>query len=177
MRKPELEKSRRTERRWPWHLAVPTLVLALLVACGAADRDGEPYRMAEILAGPEGPVEIVIRNDPGGQVLPRVREIARINAAEAPVRISGRDCASSCTLYLGARRVCTEPDVLFRFHGPSVHGRPLEPDYHAKIVAIMARHYPDRIRTWFLSGPSRETVGTVNLTAAEVHRQGIPYCD
>lgn len=149
----------------------------LLIACSSPGTGPSTYRPVEIRIGPSGPQEIVVRNDPGGLVLPRIREIEEINRARAPVRISGQDCASSCTLYLGARQVCTEPGVLFRFHGPSAKGRPLDPEYHDRIVKIMARHYPDRIRQWFLNGPSEETAGTINLSAAEVHRHGIPYCD
>ena len=153
------------------------LAAVLLTACTAPGAGTSTYRPLEIRTGPSGPQEIVVRNDPGGLVLPRVREIEAINRARIPVRISGQDCASSCTLYLGARDVCTEPGVLFRFHGPSANGRPLEPEYHSRIVKIMARHYPDQVRQWFLDGPSEETIGTINLSAAEIHRQGIPYCD
>jgi hypothetical protein len=81
---------------------------------------------------------LIVRNDRGGIVGNRARQIAQLDAAGRSVEIHGDICLSSCTMYLGVEDVCVNPKTRFGFHGPSYYGQPLPPkyfDYWSEVIA------------------------------------------
>ena len=96
------------------------------------------------------PRVLIVRNDTGGMVGARVREIQALKAAGSRVQLKGKYCLSACTMYLGMQKVCVNPSTRFGFHGPSFHGRPLAPRDFERWSRVMASHYPEPFRPWFL---------------------------
>lgn len=120
---------------------------------------------------------VVVRNDRGGLLAERMREVARLRADEARVEIRGRVCLSSCTMFLGVENVCVEPDVTFGFHGPTSYGRPLAPERFETWSRIMAAHYPDeRLRSWFLETGRHRIRGYYRVSGEQLIRMGTPRC-
>ena len=93
----------------------------------------------------------IVGNDPGGFVGARADEIASLNQARLRVEIRGDYCYSSCTMFLGAEEVCVLPRTMFGFHGPSRAGRSLTPSEFEHFSEVMASHYSDTLRAWFMS--------------------------
>lgn len=119
---------------------------------------------------------IVIGNDRGGYVGQRADEIRRIVANGQRVEIRGNICYSSCTMYLGAGNVCVSPRTSFGFHGPSDHGRPLPADRFDHWSRVMARHYREPLRSWFLQDARFIRNDVARLSGAQLIRMGYPRC-
>lgn len=105
-----------------------------------------------LTAGDPPPAACVVGKDLGGAVRPRAELIARLRAAGTRAEITGPICASACTLFLGLPNACLSPSTVFGFHGPSSHiyGVGLAGDELEDAVALMARHYPEPVRSNFL---------------------------
>jgi hypothetical protein len=119
---------------------------------------------------------VVVENDRGGLLAERLREIARLRQSGARVEIRGRVCLSSCTMYLAVPDICVDPDVTFGFHGPSSYGRPLSPARFETWSQIMASHYPETLRRWFLSVARYRTSGYYRVSGAQLISMGTPRC-
>lgn len=50
--------------------------------------------------------EVLVGDHKGGYLYGTIADVEDINALSLPVRITGRYCLSSCTLFLGANTVC-----------------------------------------------------------------------
>ena len=117
----------------------------------------------------------VINNDQGGLIRERADEIAQMQADGERVEIRGWFCYSSCTMYLSLDDLCVTPRTRFGFHGPSYYGKPLSPDRFAYWANVMANHYPEPIRSWFLSTVIVKKATTV-LMGSELIRVGFEAC-
>lgn len=93
------------------------------------------------------PGEIVIGNDPGGDVEDYARWIHRIEEAQIPVRFRGA-CISACTLLLSLpkEQLCVEPKAKFGFHLASIDGKPDVKETRF----IMEVYYPRPIINWIM---------------------------
>jgi len=116
---------------------------------------------------------LIIENDDGGNVeeyAQRIRAIPRSTL----VAIAGV-CSSACTMYLGHNRTCAYPDTVFSFHGPSdeVPGRALPQDEFNEISRLMAAHYPEPIRSWFMNTARYTLVGFHDRRGSEFIRLGL----
>ncbi|MGH1355090.1 MAG: hypothetical protein ACRBBS_08435 [Thalassovita sp.] len=127
-------------------------------------------------AGPNSMVVRVVHNDRGGVVGNRAQEIASIQSRHQRVEIRGRVCLSSCTMYLGAGDVCVDPNTKFGFHGPSAHGRPLEPQQFEYWSAVIASYYPERLRDWYMTEGRYKSDGYFTMYGAQLIRLGIAQC-
>jgi hypothetical protein len=121
---------------------------------------------------------VVIRNDKGGGVVDRVRIIRRYQVSGTHIEIRGNYCLSACTLYLNLPNTCVSPQTLFGFHGPSsrVYGISLDAaafDYWSR---IMADHYPEPLRSWFLTTGRHRTVGFHGFSGNDLIQLGIAQC-
>lgn len=125
----------------------------------------------------QGPAVVVIRDDPGGEIPARIRQMAELRAEGARVELRGSLCASACTLLLALDRVCVDRQTQFAFHGPSHYGRPLPPENFEYWSAFMARHYREPVRTWFMTTARFTIDGYRTLTGADLIRFGYPACD
>lgn len=123
---------------------------------------------------------IVIRNDPGGLLSERKREIEGIEARGDRVEIRGRYCSSACTAYLGLPEVCVSARTRFGFHGPASKNpkRKLKAERFEFWSAWMASRYPPKIGAWFMEEARYEPKNKGRwLTGTEIIRHGVPECE
>lgn len=116
-----------------------------------------------------------IRDDPGGLILPRYQEVARLISQRYRVELSGQ-CNSTCTLYLAVPAVCVDPSGQFGFHGPSHYGAPLKPDEFEYWSQLMADHYREPLRKWFLEKGRYLTQGYFRMSGADLIEIGYQSC-
>jgi hypothetical protein len=119
---------------------------------------------------------LVVGNDLGGIVGTRATEIRQINAAGTRVEIRGDVCLSSCTMYLGAGNVCVSPETDFGFHGPSFFGVTLPPREFEYWSRVIARHYNEPLREWFMNEARYRQIRHYTVTGSELIRIGYPSC-
>lgn len=120
---------------------------------------------------------LIVKNDRGGILAERMKEVASLRERDARVEIRGRVCLSSCTMYLGVEDVCVEPGVTFGFHGPTSYGRPLSPERFENWSQIIASHYPiEQLRQWFLETARYRTNGYYRVSGQQLINMGIPSC-
>ncbi len=117
---------------------------------------------------------LTVGTDYGGRLDTRIAFIESLRRRGVQVRITGADCASACTLYLGLPRSCVSPHTMFRFHGPSsqIYGVGLGPTAFDRWSRLMARQYPPQLARWFMAEARNTIVGTVNVRGAELIRLG-----
>lgn len=120
---------------------------------------------------------IVVRHDPGGAIDVRAREIAILRERRAQVEIRG-DCWSSCTMYLGLPDTCVSRNAVLGFHGPSspTYGIGLSPAEFEHWSQVMADHYPEALREWFMRTGRMTTTGFQRFRGADLIRLGIRPC-
>ncbi|WP_303704542.1 hypothetical protein [Celeribacter baekdonensis] len=119
---------------------------------------------------------IVITGDPGGSVRERYNEIRQINQLGQKVEIRRGNCMSSCTMFLGANDVCVSPQAVLGFHGPSNHGAKLAPDKFDKWSRVIASHYPEAIRNWYMTNARFKIYSATRLSGTELIRLGVRPC-
>ncbi|MBI1415959.1 MAG: hypothetical protein GC146_01945 [Limimaricola sp.] len=125
-----------------------------------------------------------ITSDRGGVLTDYEARAAALDAKGEEIRVTG-ECTSACTVYLGARHVCTTPDARWGFHSPAVQGPAAAtlaawdagkgPDVLWLMTDTarleMAGFYPASLRAWFLSGPGLRPEVTY-VSGAEMIRLG-----
>ena len=147
----------------------PAVLLSLALVLALAP----PARADRVL-----PVAVhTIRDDPGGAIGARVRQVAALRAEGARVRITG-GCWSSCTMLLALPGACVTPSARLGFHGPGSgrYGIALSPAAFERWSRVMASHYPEPLRGWYLREGRNITVGFTVMRGAELIRLGIPAC-
>lgn len=118
---------------------------------------------------------VIIKNDGGGRVRDRLEDISNIKKQGARVEIRGKFCISACTMYIGVENTCTYKSVMFGFHGPSSgsYGLALPPERFEYWSQIMAAHYPEPLRNWYLTTGRNVTVGYYRVSGEQLIRLGI----
>jgi hypothetical protein len=113
---------------------------------------------------------MTVHNDAGGSVYERAAQIAALSER---VKISGY-CNSSCTMYLALPDVCADRNAVFGFHGPSsqFYGMALLPEQFEAASGVMAAHYPDGLRGWFMAEGRHRLIGTYDVSAAYLIDRG-----
>ncbi len=121
---------------------------------------------------------IVIGNDRGGSVEARLTTLRHLRNSGTRVEIRGDYCLSACTMYLGLANVCTTPRTVFGFHGPSseIYGIGLTPAAFEHWSQVMARHYPEPIRSWYLSVARNRTMGFYSVRGSDLIEMGVVAC-
>lgn len=113
--------------------------------------------------------------DGGGVLYGYYTDVLRADMASREIRIRGT-CISACTVYLGAKNVCVEPDAMLWFHAAS-DGDRTRPDVRA--TEHMMTYYPDPVRDWARkTGVDREVTFTRRraLSGEELIRMGVKRC-
>lgn len=120
---------------------------------------------------------LVVNNDSGGNMAARVAQIDALRNSGTPVEIRG-GCMSACTMYLALRATCVSPSATLGFHGPSsqYYGIALPQKEFEHWSRIMANHYPEPLRSWFLREGRNITVGFHRISGRELIRLGVPQC-
>lgn len=122
----------------------------------------------------DGP--LIVRNDRGGLVGQRAKEVASLQDKGRAVELRGRVCLSSCTMYLGLERACVSPSTTFGFHGPSYYGRPLSSRDFEYWSQVIAAHYPPALKTWYLRKGRYKQSGYFQIKGSELIAMGIRRC-
>lgn len=122
------------------------------------------------------PTLLVIRDDPGGRLRPRLQLVSDLRARQSRVEFRGRYCNSSCTLLLGVEDVCVSPRTRFGFHGPHYLDRPIPEERFEYWSQRMADAYPPRLRGWFMSTARYKGAVPITLTGAQLIEMGFPRC-
>ena len=176
-----------------------TLALLALLPHAPAAAAGRP--LAEVLpvlqavaTSVPAPVPLRILNDPGGEIAVRVRHVAHLAQRGVPVRIEGA-CHSACTLYLALETVCVTPGARLGFHGPravpsrmraaQAAARPdtratslgLPAAQAARWTAVMAAHYPEPLRAWFLARMAEDPEPLRVLSGRQLIAAGMTACN
>lgn len=94
-------------------------------------------------------------NDYGGSIKAYSARVAHHNKQGDRVEIRAPICNSACTMYLGSDNLCIARRTRFGFHGPqsATKGLVLLPSQRAEAVSILAAHYPQQLKRWFMAGP------------------------
>ncbi|MEE9428107.1 MAG: hypothetical protein V3V25_08170 [Paracoccaceae bacterium] len=121
---------------------------------------------------------IIVHDDRGGGVVERARLIQTYQTDGIRIEIRGNYCLSACTMYLSLRETCVLPKTKFGFHGPSsrLYGISLSPDSFEHWSQVMARHYPEPLRTWFIDEGRYRTVGFYEFSGRDLINMGISRC-
>ncbi len=121
---------------------------------------------------------VIVRNDRGGAVAERAMLIQRYKTNGTKVEIRGDFCLSSCTMFLSLPGTCVAPETVFGFHGPSsrIYGIALSPSDFDHWSRVMADHYPEPLKSWFLSKGRHRIVGFYEYSGAELVNMGIQGC-
>jgi len=136
------------------------------------------YRNATVQGGSGFVVRTkTVRNDRGGLLIERLRELRELRRSQRPVRVVGNLCYSTCTLFLGLPNTCVSPDTVFGFHGPSSYGRPLKPDTFERASSIIANHYPAPLKNWYMEKGRKRLNGMYYIRGANIIAMGVPSCD
>ena len=118
----------------------------------------------------------VVRNDRGGLVRDRLRELHDLRASGRPVEIRGRICFSTCTMLLGLPQTCIDPETVFGFHGPSRRGRALPPEEFEYYSQVIAQYYPKPLRNWYIEEGRTRIRGIFRIRGREIIRMGLKSC-
>lgn len=120
---------------------------------------------------------IIVPNDRGGSVRQRHDEIRMINRLHQQVEIRGRECLSSCTMYLGADNVCVEPNTSFGFHGPHRFLKTLTKTEFDQWSRFISGYYPPPVQTWYMQKARYKTATVSRIKGRELIRLGVTQCD
>ena len=120
------------------------------------------------------PVKVVM-NDRGGLLGQRAEEIRVLAQTGQRVELRGQ-CLSACTLYLKLPNACVAPDAVLGFHGPSWYGRPLPVDRFEAFSNLMARHYREPLRSWFMNTARYRTSSYYQLSGRQLIAMGYSPC-
>jgi hypothetical protein len=120
------------------------------------------------------PVKVVM-NDRGGLLGQRAEEIRGLVQTGQRVELRGQ-CLSACTLYLKLPNACVAPNATFGFHGPSWYGRPLPTDQFEAFSNLMARHYREPLRSWFMNTARYRTSSYYQLSGRQLIAMGYSPC-
>lgn len=155
----------RTRLRDHWRIALRGLSAALALPLSLAGAPGEAQTANAL----------VVRSDRGGYIGQRDQQINALRAQGARVELHGT-CLSSCTMYLSLPNICIAPEATLGFHGPSLNGRPLNPSDFERWSNIMAKHYPEPIRSWYMSEARYTVSGYHRMSGEQLIRMGYPSC-
>jgi hypothetical protein len=124
------------------------------------------------------PKTLIVFNDPGGSVAARALQVRALRDLGQRVEIRGQYCLSSCTMYLNLPDVCITKDIVFGFHGPSspIYGIGLSTDAFAHWSAVIADHYPEPLKSWYLNIAQNRTMGFHYISAKQIIEIGVPEC-
>ena len=113
--------------------------------------------------------------DAGGNIRAYAAEVSRLNRTGSVKVISGV-CASACTMYLGVKKVCVEPDAEVWFHAAHLPGDD-RPDPLGSLE--MLSYYPKKVRAWAIRVGALERTewdGVNVLTGRQLIDMGITGC-
>jgi hypothetical protein len=142
-------------------LAAFAVTIGLAGICGQAQADLRPY---------------IVKDDRGGSVKDRLREMRDLRASGRPVEIRGAVCFSTCTMLLGLPQTCISPKTVFGFHGPSRDGRRLKVEEFEYYSQVISQYYPDELKVWYMKKGRKRFFGVHRIKGSEIIEMGIRAC-
>ncbi len=140
-------------------------------------QSAEAQQSARVLSQPLVSMRpLVVRNDRGGLLRERLREIGQLRESGRPVAIKGGVCFSTCTMFLGLPQTCVSPNTTFGFHGPSSYGRPLDPVTFERASQAIARYYPPALQRWYLDKGRYKIRSLYRISGDQIVAMGIREC-
>lgn len=118
----------------------------------------------------------VVGNDHGGYLHDRLTELRNLQRSGVRVEIRGQICYSTCTMFLGLPGTCITPDTVFGFHGPSQNGRRMAQKDFDYFSQVIANHYPEPLRAWFMAEGRNQISGIYELTGSKIIDMGVSAC-
>ncbi|QDP65805.1 MAG: hypothetical protein Unbinned7865contig1001_4 [Prokaryotic dsDNA virus sp.] len=109
------------------------------------------------IAVPAFAYEVARKDTRGGFLADTLRQIAEAERTNIQVSITGRRCASSCTMWLTYRKTCVARRTKFQFHCYSVNGT-CSPKWNTFAAQRLASVNP-ALGEWFL----KEVAGSQRL--------------
>lgn len=149
------------------------IITGMMVACLLSVPGTYVSAQTEVTYQPD---PMVVRNDRGGRLLARLRQIGELRQSRRPVEISGRVCYSTCTMFLGLPQTCISPQTTFGFHGPTSYGRSLDQATFDHASAVIASHYPPALKSWYMEKGRFETRGVYKISGRQLIAMGISVC-
>ena len=122
------------------------------------------------------PAPLLVRDDRGGAIVARIRQVRALRQSGRDVRIVGSFCYSSCTLLLGLPGTCVSPRTVFGFHGPSRRGHRLDEARFERASHQIAGHYPAPLRDWYMTTARYRITGIYRRTGADLIAMGLRAC-
>lgn len=113
--------------------------------------------------------------DAGGSLYTYFNSVLSADLLGREIRISGT-CISACTIYLGARNVCVEPDAVLWFH--AAHDPNTRMIDH-KATQQMASYWPEPVRDWARRNRALERIEftmSQGITGRELINMGVKRC-
>lgn len=160
----EFLKLRLLGRRVSW-------LCGLVLAVALAQPTEAVAQTANLISG----MGLVVKVDRGGKLGQRARKIAALRATGERVELRGT-CLSACTMYLDLPGACVGPEAVFGFHGPTRDGRALPAQEFEHWSNLMASHYREPLRSWYMSEGRFRTAGYFQVSGTELIRMGYPAC-
>ena len=146
--------------------ALATAALAAALACSAASPAA-----AFFFFSPQSHDNFSRRPfDGGGNVLEYYGNAHSANYSPRHTVIAGV-CASACTMKLGIRNACVEPDATLLFHQASYNG------FRSELgTRIMLYAYPRTIRHWVLQSGALNSSYLTALSGRQAIAMGVRSC-
>ena len=119
---------------------------------------------------------LIVRNDRGGLLRERLREIGQLRQQSRPVEIRGAVCHSTCTMFLGLPNTCVSPNTTFGFHGPSSYGRALDPATFNRASEVIASYYPAPLQRWYMEKGRFKIRSLYRIKGSNLIDMGVRAC-
>lgn len=152
-----------TRRNW-------TFLAAAVVAANAACDLASPSAAFSLRDGNSNPWRRTRQFDQGGSVLDYYESTHAVDYRAHRTVISGV-CASACTMKLGMRNACIEPEATLLFHQASSNGVRSELG-----TRVMLYAYPQRIQQWALRSGALSSSNLTALSGQEAIAMGVQSC-
>lgn len=148
-----------TRRNW-------TLLAAAVVAANVACNSASPSAAFSL----DGNSTRGRQFDQGGSVLDYYESTHTVDYRAQRTVIAGI-CASACTMKLGMRNACIEPEATLLFHQASSNGIRSELG-----TRVMLYAYPQRIQQWVLRNGALSSSRMTALSGQEAIAMGVQSC-
>lgn len=152
------------------------MIAAVATAAILAPKTSDAQPRQSIEAVSLEPEPLVVRNDRGGLLRTRMKQLAMLRRESRPVEIRGRVCYSTCTMFLGLPETCVSPNTTFGFHGPSSFGRRLDNATFERASEIIASHYPPVLKNWYMTKARHRIWALYRVSGSNLIALGVPSC-
>lgn len=152
------------------------MIAAMVLAAGLTPTGASAQAHPDIAPVVAEAQPLVIKNDRGGLLRTRMKQLAVLRRESRPVEIRGRVCFSTCTMFLGLPETCVSPNTTFGFHGPSSYGRRLDHATFERASEIIASHYPPVLKNWYMKKGRHRIWALYRVSGSNLIALGVPSC-